>query len=468
MPKLRVANLKKLSLKSRLVFAAIIWLTAMIIAAGVTVPTQVLHYMVEDSRDQLSIYMDEMAGALNVNDRGELSLSSGLSDPRFTRPYSGFYWQASTDSDTLRSRSLWDQTLTFKGPKKHKGKSAVFGAKGEKLITMDSTLYFPDYNGPIQVTIGMDEQPIEATVTELMGQLWLILGLLYLGLLTVIMLQVEWSLSPLGKMKKELAELRRGEKSRLDEAYPKDVAPVISDLNALLFHYQELLERARHHAGNLSHALKTPLSVLKNEIRQLGEAEQAKLTPAIDQIQHQIDYHLGRARMAGAKNILAVKSNPAERVDAITLAFDKIYANRGLTVINELDSDIELAVEQTDLDEMLGNLLENAYKWASSMIRIYSVDVITNEAKREADDGYQLSIVIEDNGPGIAKEHIQQVLKRGVRLDEHTPGSGLGLNIVQEMAHSYRGALSLEAGAQGGLKAILTMQRASATKKHKR
>lgn len=122
----------------------------------------------------------------------------------------------------------------------------------------------------------------------------------------------------------------------------------MSDLNALVFHYQELLERARHHAGNLSHALKTPLSVLKNEVANQDQHTKQQLQPSLDQIQSQIDYHLGRARMAGAKNILSVKSYPSERVDAISMAFDKVYAERDITLINELDSELVTAVEQTD------------------------------------------------------------------------------------------------------------------------
>lgn len=145
-------------------------------------------------------------------------------------------------------------------------------------------------------------------------------------------------------------------------------------------------------------------------------------------------------------NILSVKSNPAERVDAISMAFDKVYASRDISLINELDSELNVAVEQTDLDEMLGNLLENAYKWANNMIRVHS-----------SQDKDNIHIIIEDDGPGIPKEKLSQVIKRGVRLDEATPGSGLGLNIVSEMAHSYRGQLTLEASALGGLKASLVL-----------
>ncbi|MFH0271454.1 ATP-binding protein [Vibrio jasicida] len=435
--------LKRLSIKSRLVLAAVVWLTAMILAAGVTIPTQVYSYMVDDTRSQLNVYMDEIAAQLEVDSKGKLTLTTQLSDPRFSRPYSGLYWSASTETSLERSRSLWDKKIEYKGLDKD-----AFGARDEKLITLKKTLYLPDYDGPIDVIIGIDEDPIEHTIQSLTGQLWIILGLLFAGVLAVILLQIAWSLSPLTKLQRELAELKSGNKKGLEEEYPKEISPLISDLNALLFHYQELLERARNHAGNLSHALKTPLSVLKNEVQSLAPETQTRLNAPISQIQQHIDYHLGRARMAGSMNILSVKSNPSERVDAISMAFDKVYAVREVTLINELDSELNVAVEKTDLDEMVGNLLENGYKWAASIIRVHSTQ-----------DKDNIHIIVEDDGPGIPAEQLCQVIKRGYRLDETTPGSGLGLNIVSEMAHSYRGQLELSQSKMGGLKATLILQK---------
>ncbi|WP_394144093.1 ATP-binding protein [Vibrio atypicus] len=446
MPNRKRHLLKRLSLKSRLVLAAIVWLTAMVIAAGVTVPQQVFSYMIDSTNDQLSLYQDELSASLEVDDKGKISLSSPLSDPRFNQPYSGLYWSIDTEADELRSRSLWDQKITFEKLSKE-----PLGARKERLIFIQTSLYFPDYDGPIHILIGIDEQPIEDTVAKLMGQLWIILALLYVGVLFIIMIQIQWSLSPLTKMHKELSQMRSGEKECLDGDYPREVSPVVTDLNALLFHYQELLERARHHAGNLSHALKTPLSVLRNEIATADEETRLRLEPPVTQIQHQIDYHLGRARMAGSKNILAVKTNPAERIDAISMAFDKVYASREVDLINEIDSELDVAVEDTDFDEMIGNLLENAYKWSNSIIRVHSHD--------SSDNG--IEIIVEDDGPGIPDEKLDAVIQRGVRLDETTPGTGLGLNIVNEMAHSYRGKLTLERSNMGGLKATLLVKRST-------
>ncbi|MGI1897999.1 ATP-binding protein, partial [Vibrio campbellii] len=211
--------LKRLSIKSRLVLAAVVWLTAMILAAGVTIPTQVYSYMVDDTRSQLNVYMDEIAAQLEVDSQGQLTLSTQLSDPRFSRPYSGLYWSASTKTSLERSRSLWDKKIEYKGLDKD-----AFGARDEKLITLKKTLYLPDYDGPIDVIIGIDEDPIEGTIQSLTGQLWIILGLLFAGVLAVILLQIAWSLSPLTKLQRELAELKSGNKKGLEEEYPKEIS----------------------------------------------------------------------------------------------------------------------------------------------------------------------------------------------------------------------------------------------------
>jgi signal transduction histidine kinase len=343
---------------------------------------------------------------------------------------------------------LWDKVITQNESKLN---PHYLGAREEKLVTISRSIYLPGNSDPVTIVIGQEEAPVDKTLEQLTNQVWVILSLMVGGILVLVIAQISWSLRPLGKMQKELKHLRNGERDLLDEHYPKEVAPLVTDLNALIFHYQELLERARNHAGNLSHALKTPLSVIRNELEHLSELDRKKIEPSLRQIQEYIDYHLGRARMAGSMNILSVKSCPSERVDAISIAFDKVFAERDIALINEIDPDLMIAIEQTDLDEMLGNLLENAYKWGQSLIRVHT---------NQSDNGL-VEIIIEDDGPGIPENKLKEVLKRGVRLDETTPGTGLGLNIVNEMAYSYRSELTLESSKLGGLKATLIARVAS-------
>ncbi|WP_375753948.1 ATP-binding protein [Vibrio sp. HN007] len=435
-------KLKQLSFRTRLMLAASLWIGALTLAAGITTPTLVNSYLVDDAKTQLQLVADEIIANLTVNSDGDLVQQRQVSDPRYHRPYSGYYWTVTSKKQTLRSRSLWDKEIT---PFQKKSKQLT-GANGEKLVSITQTVTIPDYRGSLEITIGIDEDPIEETLNKLIEWLMLIQFMLFIGLLSFTFVQVNWSLRPLNKLKKELNTLEKGDQKALSNDYPKEITPLITDLNALLFHYQELLERARNHAGNLSHSLKTPLSVIKNKIAELPDDQQKSFEDNIAHLQQQIDYHLGRARMAGSMNILSVNANPSERVDAITAAFDKVYAHRELVLVNELDSDLQVAVDSTDLDEMLGNLIENSYKWATSLIRVYGQ--VDNDS---------LSITIEDDGKGVAQEKLDEIVKRGVRLDESTPGSGLGLNIVAEMAHSYRGELVFEKSSMGGLKAILRL-----------
>ncbi|EAR56806.1 hypothetical sensor histidine kinase [Photobacterium sp. SKA34] len=429
------------SIRNRLLSAAAIWLLAITLTAGYLVPSFIKSYLIDQEKTQLYLYLDQITALVDIDEHGRVFLDGRLSNPRFNSPYSGLYWSLNLNNQHLRSRSLWDTTISgsnedgFEGPNK------------QSLIVVKRKFLLPDSDYPVELSVAINQDRLLKTLQQLTRGLWLILTIMAIGILTLTTLQVSWSLWPLRKLRRNLKLVREGHSTELTGLYPVEIQPVIDDLNALLFHYQELLLRARNHSGNLSHALKTPIAILNNEVALLDEPTKDKLVPALQQLQQHIDYHLGRARMAGAVNILAAKTAVSSRVDAISLAMDKVYANRKLILVNELDSNVMVAVESSDLDEMIGNLIENSYKWANSLIRVY----------QESSQSGQITLVIEDDGIGIAEEKCKQVLNRGVRLDESTPGTGLGLNIVNELAHSYRGDLILSKSQRGGLKASLIL-----------
>ncbi|MGF1863297.1 ATP-binding protein [Photobacterium profundum] len=429
------------SLRSRLLIAAAAWLIIITLSAGYLVPSFIKTYLVGQEEQQLKLYLDQLTALVDVTPDGKMSLSGKLSNPLFESPYSGLYWSLTINEQQLRSRSLWDTRI--RGNKKE----GFIGPNKQPLIVISREFFVPETDDPVNLSVAINKDKLNATLQKLTHGLWLILIIMAIGILALTWLQVSWSLSPLRKLQQNLKKVRNGELTELTGVYPTEVKPVIDDLNALLFHYQELLERARNHSGNLSHALKTPIAILNNEVAQLNDADKTKLTPALLQLQQHIDYHLGRARMAGAANILTAKTAPSSRVDAISMAMDKIYAHREVILVNELDSDLSIAVEKRDLDEIVGNLIENSYKWANSLIRVHQQSVDTDT----------VSIVIEDDGPGIAEDECNEALKRGIRLDESTPGTGLGLNIANELAHSYRGELILSRSPLGGLKAEITL-----------
>ncbi|WP_218919639.1 ATP-binding protein [Shewanella psychrophila] len=415
----------------------------MIIIAGIVIPKLVNEYLTENMITQLQLSLDEIAGNLALNDKGKLSLTEGLSDPRFKKPYSGLYWSANSSNQLLRSRSLWDKKIQEE--KGHLSKTLV-GAKNEELLYISQSIYLPGVAEPVNVIVGVDRKPLEVTLEKVIAKLWLILSILFIGILLFIIAQVHWSLRPLNNLHRQLNSLKEGKQESINGEFPVELAPVVSDLNALLFHYQELLHRARNHAGNLSHAIKTPLSILRNQVSLLSNTDYKILIQSINQVQRQIDHHMSKTRVAGSIHILSVKTKPCERVDAISMAFDKVYSSRNVLLINELAQELEVLIEQADLDDMLGNLIENAYKWSNSLIRVHA------KAHEE-----HITIFVDDDGPGIANEQLDNITKRGYRLDEEVMGSGLGLNIASEIAHSYRGSLSFKKSSMGGLSAALTL-----------
>lgn len=438
-------QIDRFSLRQRVLGATMGWLLLVLVSAGMVVPEILRHYLQQEASQSMRLYLDELSARLEVNSQGVPEVSGLLSDPRFRQPYSGLYWQVTSPAGVLRSRSLWDSGM-------QESEGQWTGPKAQPLLRVSRELTLPDYPHPLTLVIAQSEVPLHQTLARLTHLFWGILAVTGMGILAIIGVLIGWSLKPLRRVQQQLTQVRQGHQTQLEGALPKELAPLAADLNALLFHYGELLNRARHHTGNLAHALKTPLAVLNNQIALLPPAEQAQLQAPLKQLREQIESHLARARIAGASNILAVRCQPALRVDRIALAMSKVYAARDVELINELDSELQLAVSEDDFDEMAGNLIENSFKWATSLIRVHLQ--ASNDTSAES---AMLTLLIDDDGCGIADADRERVLQRGVRLDETTPGSGLGLNIAYEMALSYRGDLRLQPSPLGGLRAELTL-----------
>ena len=425
------------SLRHRILLGSFLWLSLILLSAAIFLPEAVRRYLHDQLTEQATLHLDELSSLVEFTPEGVLTVQGRLSDPRFRKPYSGWYWQVQSGDQMLRSRSLWDARFDIGS-----GESP----DNQDLLFSNRQLTFSWQTSPIQLTIAMDSQPTEQTFDVLTDGLMLALLAIGISAMLLIALQIRWSLRPMSTLQADLKSVRQGEVDRLSGQYPDEVQPVVDDLNRLLFHYGELLERARHHTGNLAHALKTPLAVIVNETATLPENQQQVLNSALEQLQNRINYHLARARMAGTSKILAVDSCPADVVDALAMVFEKAYASRDIVVINELDDRVRVAVEVRDLEEMLGNLLENAFKWATSQVRVYAEQTDTS-----------LWLFIDDDGPGLLPEQMNIVLQRGVRLDEQTPGSGLGLNIVHDIIISYGGVLALATSRSGGLQVQLRL-----------
>jgi signal transduction histidine kinase len=247
-----------------------------------------------------------------------------------------------------------------------------------------------------------------------------------------------------------LSAIRRGEAERIPGEYPQDIAPLAQDLNLLLDTNREILERARTQVGNLAHALKTPLSVIVNEVENTPDEVAAKVREQAAVMRDQVNYYLDRARAAALAGTLGSITEVEPVIAGLTRTFAKIYRDRDLAIEVSIPPGTRFRGERQDLEEMVGNLIDNACKWASTRV------AVAVEVRRE-DDRSRLAVLVDDDGLGLPEESRTQVLKRGRRLDETKPGSGLGLSIVADLAALYRGSLTLGASPAGGLRAALDL-----------
>jgi len=350
--------------------------------------------------------------------------------------------------EVARSRSLWDIDLTLPNPLP----SAPFeltGPRGEHLRAMASNVQMDESAQPATFLVVGPQDRINAATDDFSGHLLVTFLLLGAGLIAAILIQVAWGLRPLQRLRLALADIRAGRAHRLDGVFPSEISPLTDEVNELLEHNTKVVERARTHAGNLAHALKTPLAALKNEAEALAGPEREKLGALVSEMNGSITHHLKRARIAAAKGVLGQRTELAETASRLIQVIGRLHADRPLKSTLDGVRGVWFHGERQDLEEMLGTLIENAFIWAASRVRV----TLGHENAR-------LHILIEDDGPGIPQERWAEVLERGKRLDETRPGSGLGLSIGRDLAEAYGGHLTLAHSDLGGLCAKLELPEA--------
>lgn len=390
--------------------------------------------------------MNTLVG-ITTSDTGDsiTSLYRPMSDPRFEEAYSGWYWQISVRGQPdFRSPSLWDVNLEpdFDRDASKGLIHEVNGPEGQRLRVMERDITIPGNKTHYRYSIAIDMAEIEEQAARFNNILLISLGILGAGLILSSFLQVFLGLRPLRQIRISLSRVRSGEQKHLPEDFPSEIQPLADELNALLDHNNEVIERSRTQVGNLAHALKTPLAVLLNEASLKNDdmlAKQAGL------MRRQVDHYLKRARLVANRRVISSGTAIALPLRDICRALGKIYRDKTLKVVFEQQEEqFIFRGEQQDFEEMAGNILENAAKWAVCDVHI--------KCRKEED---MLFIEVSDDGPGIDKAARAAVFERGERLDETVPGSGLGLSIVQELVHLYGGKILLEDNPGGGLRAVL-------------
>ncbi len=441
------------SLTFRLIMGAGLWTLFALIAGGLLLVV-LFRDSVERSFDaRLDVLLESLIVAADYNEERGVFLTGPLAEPRFEQPYSGWYWQITVPGgQTIPSRSLWDHELAVDLAESAPQPRHTYasGPDDQQIRTVERDIRFPEGDTSIRFTVAAVTTENEREISSFVRALVTALGFLGAGLIAAVIVQVRYGLRPLRSLQEALGRVRSGDADRLEGEYPSEIAPVVGELNQLIDHNAEVVARARTHVGNLAHALKTPISVLMNE----SQAEENRLAGSVqrqvDVMRRYIDHYLVRARTAASSKVIGSRTLVGPAMHSLKTTLEKIYAERGLAITVSGGDRLNFRGERQDLDELLGNLMDNACKWASSEINV-SV---------EKQDG-MLVFTVEDDGPGISDEAREAVFSRGERLDEATPGSGLGLNIVRDIAGLYGGGVQLDRSDLGGLKAELTLPAAA-------
>jgi signal transduction histidine kinase len=464
------------SLALRLFIWAAGWTLIILIVTGIALSTLYRHAVERAFDRRLDVYLRTLVADVASPDDGGDKFPQSIGEPLFDLPLSGWYWQVTRldgkKPEVRSSRSLWDSAL----PHLDSDKSAAAaeyrqgyaqGPEDQKLRLVERNIDLGD-DGKYLIAVAGDAAEIDEETRSFDRVISATFAALTMALLLTTALQVRFGLSPLTRISQRLAAIRSGRAERLEGQFPDEIAPLARETNALLDANREIVERARTHVGNLAHALKTPLSVIVNEASARGDDPLAlKVREQADIMRDQVARQLERARLAARLTVVGTLTDVPPVVTALARTMEKIHRARDIAIAVEMPDHALFRGELQDLEEMVGNLVDNGCKWAQSRV---AIEVVADRSVAEGDrpergqreileNGAKprVRIIVDDDGPGLSPAEREQVAQRGQRLDETKPGSGLGLSIVVELASLYDGVLTLGTAPIGGLRAELAL-----------
>jgi signal transduction histidine kinase len=437
------------SVNRRLMLGATLWIAIALLVTGFVLTGLFRNHAEITFDKEMHDQLEELLALAGVNEIGIAALTRHPAEPRYNRPFSGWYWEILSLGEPVdKSRSLWDQKIATPTHLSKESETAFYitGPRNQSLRAMARTFTLPDAKAPVTILVAGPAIDIEKATRGFAGILAIALSLLGLGLIAAAFFQVRFGIRPLIQMREELAQVRAGRATRMVGPFAAEIEPLADELNGLLDHNTEILERARTQAGNLAHALKTPLAVLLNEANHVEGEVADSIRHEAAMMNDQINRHLSKARAAGSRGVLGARADLGETILALQRTLMRIHEEKDLEFTVHGVEGLSFQGERQDLEEMLGNLMDNACKWAATQVRV--------DGRQE---GLWLLLSIEDDGPGIPETALSDVIDRGRRLDETTPGSGLGLSIVRDVAELYEGKLDLSHSTMGGLAARLKL-----------
>ena len=412
---------------------------------------------------RLRAVLDGLLANVEVGTDGNPAMQGQLADTRFSLPLSGWYWQVTPPPGKklgdLASGSLLEQRLapdpSVLAKRNADGIASFYltDTNGTNLHVIEQGFKLPGSDEEFSFLVAGNFDELRDEADAFRKTLYLVLVLLGAGLLAAVLVQVRFGLRPLQRMQENLTAIREGKAERLEDEFPSELQPVADELNLLIQSNSEIIERARTQVGNLAHALKTPLSVLTNEARAHKGTLAAKVAEQAHVMRDQVSLYLDRARRAARAQGLGAVTEVRPVLEALGRTLQRIHHDKGLRIDVHCNAGLKFRGEKQDLEEMAGNLLDNACKWATRKISV-SAELLRENA---GDGRHWLMLTVDDDGPGLRPEKRAEALKRGRRLDESKPGSGLGLSIVTETASMYNGTVQLADANSGGLRVQLRL-----------
>ncbi len=454
------------SLVFRLVRGAAIWAIPLLVLTGIILTWLYRSTTYRSFDDPLVSAVTALIASAETSD-GNLVLTREPLDPRYSRALSGRYWLVGNLNEDGKidiitsSRSFYDASIQLhpadaKRLMVSQGEEVRARTQGpdenEHIRLVARQVILPNMNNEAVIVLaaadsGPAARSIRTFALTALGLLLLITG----GLTIAVVTQVRTGLRPIFDLQDKVADVRQGRAAKVDGRYPREIQPLANELNSLITHNKDVVERAKTHVGNLAHALKTPLAVLQNEAK-LSDSDFSKIVGRqTDLMKNQVDHHLRRARAAARGQVIGVSTPVGETLEGLIRTLERIYRDKRIDFDVDLPADLFFRGEKRDLEEMAGNLLDNGCKWTAGRLRVL--------AMHDPDSAENFIILVSDDGPGMDAEQFSEAVKRGARLDEATPGTGFGLAIVDDLAKAYNGSLSLSHADMGGLQVKLTLPR---------
>lgn len=449
--------MKTLSFRSfrvRLMLGAVVWIFIWSMIGGYALSEHFRSLVTHQFEDELSGHAEELMGIIDVDASGTLSLKSPMTDPLFQGDR-GYYWQVtSDDGQTLRSASLKESLMRLDGEAREIDQAIMttgIGPGGKATIYV-LPFKLADFDQPLWIAVGADTQNLDEVVKRYNKGLGLWLMIVAFGLIASSIAQVTYGLLPLSRVRKALADIRSGQSDRLPDNLPPEVSPLASEMNSLIEANLGIVRRARVQAGNLGHSLKTPLALLMDigvKLDAKGDSVNGRLIiEQCERMTRQISHQMAQARASASRSSAGLATGIRPSLETIVSGISRVYTDKHLIFEADGALDARVVCDSRDLDDMLGNVIDNAAKWAKSTVHIL--------VEERAATG-MVQIRVEDDGPGLPLEARLKVFDIGERLDEQKPGSGLGLAIVKDFADLYGGGVWIETGTLGGAVVILEL-----------